>query len=73
MAHNSDLTKSLASAQVPVHQRLEINSSGDDIILILTEGYVYYSTITGGSSQRRAVVLFNLCVAASERSHLDGV
>jgi len=58
---------------MPVHRRLEINSSRDDIILIITVGYVYYSTITGGSSQHRAVVLFNLCVAASERSHLDAV
>ena len=61
----------LASAQV--HRGLEINSSRDDIILILIVGYVCYSTITGGSSQHSAVVLCVLCVAASERSHLDAV
>jgi len=37
------------------------------MILILTVGYVYYITITSGSSQRSAVALFNLYVAASER------
>ena len=37
----------------------------DDIILILIVGYVYYITITGGSSQHGAVALFNLYVAAS--------
>jgi len=52
---------------------LEINSSGDDIILILTVGYVCYITITGGSSQHSAVVLFDLYVAASDRNHLDAV
>ena len=70
MAHNN-LTKSLASAQV--HRGLEINSSRDDIILVLIVGYVCYSTITDGSSQHRAVVLFDLYVSASERSHLDTV
>jgi len=46
------------------------------MILILTVGYVCYSTITGGSSQHGAVVLFDLYVAglgASERSYLDAV
>jgi len=56
VAHNSDLmTYSLASAQV--HRGLEINSSRDDIILILIVGYVCYSTITGGSSQHSVVWL----------------
>ena len=45
----------------------EIDSSRDDIILILIVGYVCYITITGGSSQHSAVALFNLHVAASER------
>jgi len=40
---------------------------------ILIVGYVCYITITGGSSQHSAVVLCNLYVAASERSHLDAV
>jgi len=35
--------------------------------------YVSCSTIAGGSSQHSAVVLFDLNVAASERSHLDAV
>ena len=55
---------SLASAQV--HRGLEINSSRDDIILIIIVGYACYSTITGGSSQHSVVVLFDLYVAASE-------
>jgi len=42
-------------------------------MLILIVGYVYHSTITGGSSQHGAVVLFDLYVAASDRSHLDAV
>jgi len=46
------------------------NNSRDDVML-LTVGYVCYITITGGSSQHGAVVLFDLYVAASERSHLD--
>jgi len=71
VAHNSDLTLSLASAQV--HRELEIDSSRDDITLILILGYVCYGTFTGGSSAHGAVALFNLCVAASERSHLDAV
>ena len=50
-----------------MHRGLEIVSSRDDIILILTVGYVCYITITGGSSQHSAVALFNLYVAASER------
>jgi len=48
-------------------------SSRDDIILILIVGYVCYSTITGGSSQHSAVVLFSVYVAASERSYVDAV
>jgi len=40
-------------------------------MLILTVGSVCYITITGGSSQH--VVLFDLYVAASERSPLDAV
>jgi len=70
-ADTNDLTQPPASAQV--HRGLEINSSGDDIILILTVGYVCYITISGGSSQHSVVVLFDLYVAASERSHLDAV
>jgi len=50
-----------------------MKSSHDDIILILTVGYVCYSTTTGGSSQHSVVALFNLYVSASERSHLDTV
>jgi len=50
-----------------------MKSSRDDKRLILTVGYVYYSTITGGSSQHSAVALFNVYVAASERSYLDAV
>jgi len=69
VAHNKDLTSSLASAQV--HRGLEIDSSRDNIILILILGYDCYITITGGSSQHSAVVLFDLYAAASERSHLD--
>jgi len=61
----------LASAQV--HRGLEISSLRDDIVLILIVGYVCYSTITSGSSQHSAVVLFVLCVAVSERNHLDAV
>ena len=53
--------------------RSTINSACDDIIVILVVGYVCYSTITGSSSQYSAVVLFDLHVAASERSHLDAV
>ena len=71
MAHNNDLTKSLASTQV--HRGLEINSSGDDTILILIVSYVGYSTITGGSSQHSAEVLLDLYFAATEGSHLDAV
>jgi len=48
-------------------------SSCDDIILILFVGYVCYKTITGGSSQHSAVMMFDLYVAPSERSHLDAV
>jgi len=44
-----------------------VDSSRNDIILILIVGYVCYITITSGSSQHSAVVLFNLYVAASER------
>jgi len=61
VAHDNDL----ASAQV--HGRLEINSSRDEIILILIVGYGCYSTITDGSGQHSAVVLFDVYVAASER------
>jgi len=50
-----------------------MNSSRDDIIVFLIVGYVCYSTISGGSSQHSAVVLIDLHVAASERSHLDAV
>jgi len=64
VTHNNDLTQSLASVQV--HGGLEINSSCDDIIRIFIVGYVCYSTVTGGSSQHSAVVLFDLYVAASE-------
>jgi len=71
VAHNNDLTLSLASALV--YRRHEVDSSGDDTILILIVGYVCYITITGGSSQHSAVALCNLYVAASERSHLDAV
>ena len=42
-------------------------------MLILLVGWVCYSTITGGSSQHSAVVLFDLYVATSEGSHLDAV
>jgi len=65
------MTQSLASAQV--HEELEINNSCEGIILIFIVGYVCYITITGGSNQHSAVVLFDLYVAASERSHLDAV
>jgi len=34
---------------------------------------VCYSTVPGVSNQRSAVVLFDLYVAASERSHLEAV
>ena len=61
MAHDNDL----ASAQV--HRGLEINSSRDEIILILIVGYVCYSTIADGSGQHSAVVLFDVYAAASER------
>ena len=61
----------MASAQV--HRGLEINSSHDDIILTLIVFCVCYRTIDGGSSQHGAVALFDLYVAASERSHLDAV
>ena len=61
MAHDNDL----ASAQV--HRALEINSSRDEIIFILIVGYVCYSTITDGSGQHSAVVLFDVYVTASER------
>jgi len=40
-------------------------------MLNLIVGYVCYITITSGSSQRSSAVLFDLYVAASERSHLD--
>jgi len=40
---------------------------------ILIVGYVCCSTITSGSNQHSAVVLFDLYVAASERSHFDEV
>jgi len=40
---------------------------------ILIVDYACYITITGGSGQHSAVVLFDLYVAASERSHLDAV
>jgi len=33
----------------------------------------FHCTFTGGSSQHRAVVLFDLYVAASERSQLNAV
>jgi len=42
-------------------------------MLILIVGYVCYRTITGGSSAHGAVALFNVHVAPSERSYLDGV
>jgi len=54
-------------ASAPVHRELEIDSSRDDIMIILIVGYVCYITITGGSSQHSAVALFNLYVVASER------
>jgi len=56
-----------------VHRGLEIDSSRDDIILILIGCYICYITITGGSSQHSAVALFDFHVAASERNHLDAV
>jgi len=71
VAHNSDTTWSLTSAQL--HRGLEIKSSRDDIILILIVGHLCYNTITGDSSQHSAVMLFDFYVAASERSHLDAV
>ena len=70
MAQNNDLTQSLESAQV--HRGLEINSLGDDIILILILGYVCYSTITSGSSQHSAGVLFGL-YAAQSRHHVGAL
>jgi len=54
------MTQSLASAQI--HRGLEINNSCDGIIHILIVGYVCYITITGGSSQHSAIVLFDLYV-----------
>jgi len=60
VAHNKDMTWSLTSAQL--HRGLEINSSRDDIILILIVGHVCYNTITGDSSQHSAMVLFDLYV-----------
>ena len=45
------------------------SSACDDIWVILIVGYVCYSTITGASSHCSAVMLFDLHVAASERSH----
>jgi len=62
--HNNRMTQSLASAQV--HKGLEINNSCDGIILILIVGYVCYITITGGSSQHSAIVLFDLYVNCSK-------
>ena len=73
MAHNSDLRTDVVAGVVQVYRGLEIDSSDDDIMPILIVGYVCYITITGGSSQHSAVVLCNLYVAASERSHLDAV
>ena len=70
VAHN-DFTWSLAPAQI--HRGLEINSSCDDIIRTLIAGYVCYITVTGGSSLNSAVMVFDLYVAASERSHLYAV
>ena len=67
------MTQSLAWASAQVHKGLEINNSCDGITLILIVGQVCYITITGGSNQHSAVVLFDLYVAASERSHLDAV
>jgi len=49
-----------------VHKGLEINNSCDGIILILIVGYVCYITITGGSSQHSALVLFDLYVNCSK-------
>jgi len=57
----------VTSPDLPDHKK--VNSSRDDIILILLVDYVCYSTITGGSS----IVLFDLYVAASECSHFDEV
>jgi len=42
-------------------------------MLILIVGCLSHITITGGSNQHSAIVLFDLYVAASERSHLDVV
>jgi len=53
-----------ASAQV--HKGLEINNSCDGIILILIVGYVSYITITGGSNEHSAIVLFDLYVNCSK-------
>jgi len=50
---------------VQVHQGLKINTSRDGIILIIV-GYVWYSTIGGGSSQHSAVVLFDLKYVAMQ-------
>ena len=69
VAYHNDLTQSLVSAQV--HRGLKINSPCDNIILILIVGYICQSTITSGSSQHSAVVLFDWYVAASARSRLD--
>jgi len=46
-----------------------MNSSRDDIILILIVGYVCYVTITGGSSQHSVVVLFMVARLASLRQN----
>ena len=54
----SDVVTGIGAAQI--NQGLEINSSGDDIILILIVGDVCYNTITCGISQHSAVALFKL-------------
>jgi len=71
--HRYGTNKQCGTAPAQVHRGLEIKSSCDDIILIPIVRFVYYSTISGGSSQHSAVALFNLYVAATDRSHLDSV
>jgi len=61
------VNQSLSHTYIYEETSLEIDSSRDDIILILIVGYVCYITIASGSSQHSAVALFNLYVAASER------
>jgi len=71
--HRYGTNKHCGTTLAQVHRGLEIKSSCDDIILILIVRYVCYITVTGGSSQHSAVALFNLYVAASDRTHLDAV